>query len=299
LPKLTLEQDLIKIIKQRCQSSQAYIGDDCAVVDLTQGKYLFCLDNFTEGTHYSEEYFSPEDIGWKALAVNLSDIAAHAGDPLYILVGLSLNKAIPDKPRWVEDFYKGLHDCAGKFGNAQVIGGDISASHSHTSISVTVIGKALPQNFLRSSAKPGDKICVTGKFGNSANFLAGNQFDASNIRYHLRPEPRIQAAKELSKLNERGALMDASDGLVATLIEIAEQSGVNLEIDTALIPKDKFVTLSEALYGGEDYELVACLEHIPDNFTYIGEVRNQGETPMVIDIETGQSLTKAKIFSHF
>lgn len=297
---MSLERKLIEIIKKSGKQPNSFIGDDCAVVDCAAGNYLFCLDNFTEGTHYSEEYFNAEDIGWKSLAVNLSDIAAHAGTPLYILIGLSLSKSIPDKQRWVAEFYRGLNDCAEKFGGAQVIGGDISASCGLTSISVTVIGKASSaENFLRSNAKPGMKICVSGKFGNSASFLAGNHYDANNIRYHLRPQPRIREAQLLASCNQQAALMDASDGLVASLVEIAEQSSVNLAIDSHLVPRDPHVLLSEALYGGEDYELVACLESVPENFTCIGEVRDQVETPTVIDIQTGQNLTKQKIFSHF
>ena len=88
-----MEEKLLEIIS-RSIANPEFLGDDCAVVDLASENYLFCVDNFIENTHFSSEYFSPTDIGWKSLAVNISDIAAMAGDPLFALVGLSLNDSI-------------------------------------------------------------------------------------------------------------------------------------------------------------------------------------------------------------
>jgi thiamine-monophosphate kinase len=298
-PKMNIEHQLIKTIKDSLGQAGAVIGDDCAVIDLSAGKYLFCLDNFTENTHFSYEYFSVEDIGWKSLAVNLSDISAHAGDPLFILVGLSLAQNISDKNQWMSEFYRGLNLCASKFGGAQVIGGDISASQALTSISVTVIGKANQADCLRSMAKPGDKIFVTGKFGNSASFLSGARQEPDNKKYHLRPEPRLELAKNLMQVNSRAALMDSSDGLVASLYEIASQSKVNLAIDLEAVPRDGFVTLEQALYGAEDYELVACAPKAPAGFKEIGVVVECSQNPRVFDLSQKLLIEQDKIYKHF
>ena len=296
---MNLENQLIETIKASLGASASAIGDDCAVMDMSAGKYLFCLDNFNEGTHFSSEYFTPEDIGWKSLAVNLSDISAHAGEPLYILVGLSLGSNIINKTQWVKDFYQGLNSCAQKFGQAIVIGGDITASQSQTNISVAVIGKAPPKELLRSLAKPGDKVFVSGKFGNSASFLAGIRQEPENIKYHLRPEPRLNLAKAFAKSVSSAALMDASDGLAASLLEIARQSRVEIGIDTDLIPKDSFVSIQQALYGGEDYELVACSPKTPEGFIQIGEVICASENPKVLDLKQKLEISAEGVFRHF
>jgi thiamine-monophosphate kinase len=296
---VNIEHQLIKTIKDSLGVSGNVIGDDCATIDLSAGRYLFCLDNFTENTHFSYEYFSVEDIGWKSLAVNLSDIAAHAGDPLYILVGLSLAKNISDKNQWVKEFYCGLNLCASDFGGAQVIGGDISASQALTSISITVIGKTNHSECLRSMAKPGDKVFVTGKFGNSASFLHGARQELDNKKYHLRPEPRLELAKDLMQVNPRAALMDSSDGLVASLYEIANQSKVNLEIDLESIPRDSFVTLEQALYGAEDYELVVCAPKAPLGFKEIGVVLGSSQNPRVFDLSQKLEIGVGDVYKHF
>lgn len=292
-----LESKLISLIKS-LSPDPSFIGDDCAVIDIGEEKFLFTVDHFVEDVHYSEEYFSPEDIGWKAIAVNISDIAAMSGIPLWAMVGLSLSDKITDKETWVRKFYTGLNQCAKEFGGVKVIGGDITGAKDSTCISVSLIGKAFREPLLRSSAKPGDKVCVTGKFGNSASFLHSTCKN-EDIQYHLRPKPRIKEAQGIWQNNQRGALMDASDGLAQALIELAEQSQVDIEINSGLIPLDKHINLSLALYGGEDYELVGCFDEIPPNFIEIGLVKNGSTTPKVKDSYTNQYLDKSKIYRHF
>ncbi len=294
-----LEDKLINLIKS-LTPDPSYIGDDCAVIKIGEKNYLFSVDNFVEGVHFSQDYFSPEDIGWKALAVNISDIAAMAGEPLWVLVGLSLSKQIIDKEAWVKGFYTGLNECAEKFGKPKVIGGDITASNSDTFISISIVGKA-SQPLLRSTAKPGDKVCVTGKFGNSAYFLSqlgsGAKWDKS--QQHLRPEPRLKEAQGIFLNNTHGALMDTSDGLAQALYAIAEQSEVDIELDLDLIPRDSDVDLSLALYGGEDYELLGCFEQIPPNFTQIASVKPPKNQPTVYILRNNEVLSKNEIYNHF
>jgi len=283
------------------------IGDDCAVVELGDEKYLFSLDSFIENTHFKTDYFSPYDIGWKALAVNVSDIAAMAGSPLMALIGLNLRQDLEDKENWVREFYSGVKDCALKFGGVKIIGGDLCKSEAEISVSVSIIGKTHKHGvLLRSGAKAGDKVCVTGSFGNSAKFL--EEKCNGNVRSwkcdifeqaHLRPIPRISEAQTVWKNNSRGALMDTSDGLAQALIEISEQSKLDLCINTEQIPRDKDIDLSLALYGGEDYELLGCFEEVPEDFTLIGYCKKPDIEPKVIFEPNGEMLINNKSYSHF
>lgn len=305
------ESQLIQIISQTVPQAAKFIGDDCATLQLKEGFFVFSLDNFTEGTHYNSRVFSPYDIGWKALAVNLSDIAAMAADPLYYLVGLSL----PEKDsnsQWIQEFYSGMNDCANNFGSAVLIGGDISKS-SQTSISVSVVGSTIyPGLTARSNAQVGDYICVTGKFGNSAKFLDDYtkhlensqalqnflQIESSDKQYHLQPTPRLKEAKDLMEISPRVALMDTSDGLAQALWAIAEASLVAIEFNPELIPRDSYISLDMALYGGEDYELVASCSEIPAGFVQIGKVVSQGNSS-VKEFNTVKLLDRTKIYRHF
>ncbi|MBT6843648.1 MAG: thiamine-phosphate kinase [Candidatus Melainabacteria bacterium] len=286
-----MEAQLLSIIKSMAQDP-SLIGDDCAVIELGSEQYLFALDNFVEDVHYSNDYFSVEDIGWKALAINISDIAAMAGQPLFILVGLSLSDSIEDKENWVKDFYTGLNQCAEAFGNPKVIGGDICGSTAKTSISITIVGKAT-KALMRKSAEPGNLVCVTGSFGETGDFLQDTT--KAVPAKHLRPEPRLQEAQALLQTDSQAALMDSSDGLAQALFELAEQNQLELEIDAAAIPHGKSISLEHALYGGEDYELVTICMKAPKGFKVIGKAK-PGMGKIYLD---GELLTKAKIYRHF
>ena len=297
-----MEEQLIKLISNTITDS-SYLGDDCAVVKIAGEDYLFSLDNFVENTHFSSEYFCAEDIGWKALAVNISDIAAMAGQPLYAMVGLSLNKSLSDKENWVKSFYQGMQECADNFGGLKIIGGDISSQSGFTSISVAIIGKS-SRALLRSIPnKKNYKVCVTGKFGNSKSFLdnyqAKSPINQADKIYHLRPSPRVHEAQMLEKQALEAALMDASDGLAASLYTLAEINQGYIEIDSALIPKDAYVSLEQALYGGEDYELVGLFEKCPDGFTEIGVITYKDKQHGVYDKCLGQVIDKSKQYQHF
>ncbi len=307
-----MEEDLIKLITKSIPDSQNFIGDDAAVINIGNDKFLFSIDNFIEDVHYSNNYFSPYDIGWKALAVNISDIAAMRGLPLWFMVGLSLSPNIKNKPQWIEEFYSGIQDCAKKFGNPKLIGGDITASSSKTMISISIVGRALAEPCLRSHAQPGDILAVTGKFGNSASFLERIQkqnlqsipswlkseweSQSSDIQYHLRPEPRLQEAESIEG---RAALMDTSDGLAQAILNIAQNSKVNIELDTNIIPKDQNIETKLALYGAEDYELVACLEKPPSGFHPIGRVLSYSDNPQILDKSGYLALDPQLIYKHF
>lgn len=297
------EKRLIKIIQEVFPESKDFIGDDAALVKFNSPDLVFALDNLIESVHYDADLFSPYDIGWKALAVNISDLAAMASKPLYFLVGLAiaestLPKSIED---WVREFYSGIYDCAKAYGFPKLIGGDITKAIVKTAISITVIGEARSGNqFLRSSARSGDKLCVTGKFGNSGFFLKEylqSKKINSDKDYQLRPKPRLEEALKIKA--HRGALMDTSDGLAQALLEIAEQSKVDLIFDSGLIPKDSHIALQEALYGGEDYELLGSFAEVPEGFIQIGEVKDFSQKPMVMDLATNKALSFTGLYEHF
>lgn len=286
------EKDLIKIISDITKSK--YIGDDAAVLDLDQGKYCFALDSFIEGTHFSQEYFSPFDIGWKSLAINVSDMVAMGAYPLYTLVGLNLATDLQNKETWVKNFYEGFQACAKKFADIKILGGDLCVDQSHNHISVAIIGKT-QKVFYRNSAKVGDVISVSGKFGNSANFLATRNIIDKG--YHLRPSPRLDLLDSLANL-PRAALIDASDGLAKALMEIAIQSKVDIQIDLDSVPKDPHIDMDLLLYGGEDYELVLASEKALPGFYPIGRVLKTNSEAKIFDAKLIQ-IPINQGFEHF
>jgi thiamine-monophosphate kinase len=226
------------------------IGDDCAIwrprgaaEDL-----LFTTDMLIEGVHFLPATHRPEDIGWKALARGLSDIAAMGGEPRFCLVSLAL--APWPGGKWVDAFYRGLLRLARREGVA-LVGGDL-ARGPHLLCDIVVCG-AVPrgQALRRSGARPGDAIYVSGALGGSALGLARGSGRA--WRRHLRPEPRLALGRFLRRLGSTAA-MDLSDGLSLDLNRLCRASCVKAEISAP--PVYPGATLQQALDGGEDYELL-------------------------------------------
>ena len=263
---LSTEQQWIETIKQL--TNEELIGDDCAL--LPDGS-LITTDMLVEGNHFLAAKTSLYDLGWKSVAVNLSDIAAMAGVPQFAVVGLALPGAFAaDKFR---ELYSGISDCARHFGT-RIVGGDLTRADQIV-ISVSLIGKGGAGGVMtRSGARIGDVVITSGDFGASAAGLwlilsETPGFDYCRSR-HLRPSPRLSEARDLGQCSGGlGALMDASDGLADALLQIARASGVGIEIDyeeisvheqtkevAALSSQD---VMDLALYGGEDYELVAAV----------------------------------------
>ena len=230
------EQEILKVIRKIIPNSKKYLFDDAAIVEKN---LIVTTDTLVENTHFTQKTYIPEELGWKALAVNLSDIAAMGGKPLYALVSLSLPKNITLK--WIKDFYKGLNNCAKKY-KTEIIGGNLARS-KETNITITIIGKLIGKTIgKRSNAKPADLVFVTGAFGNAAK----------------KPIPQIVLGKKIMKLTKRAALMDSSDGLADCLIQIAKESNVKIIVEESNIPMSKNLSKNTnlTLYGGEDYELV-------------------------------------------
>ncbi len=251
------------------QNLRTGVGDDCAVWQGERTCYLSKVDSQVQGVHFTLDIISWRDLGWKALAVNLSDIAAMGGRPLYALVslGLPFETEVED----VMSLYTGMLDLAAQTGTA-VIGGHVSAS-SNLYIDVQVTGRtASPDGLVlsRSAAHPGDLIAVTGWLGSAASglkLLKHKMALEPSVTEYLKgafahPEPRLAEGRLLLDNGVRCAI-DISDGLIADLAHICQNSGVGAEIETEKLPirsevkavfGDKAADL--ALSGGEDYQLL-------------------------------------------
>lgn len=286
------------------------IGDDAAVWRGTPDCLtLATVDSLVEGVHFDLGTTSWEDLGWKALAENLSDIAAMGGAPRYALVGLGLPAHRTAEE--AEALYAGMRECAAAF-DCHIVGGDTVRSPV-VWLHITVIGESLPVRagsppiLTRSAAEPGDLIAVTGPLGASAaglRMLQQNDRSSGSARIiaaHLRPSPRVAAGQVLVEAGVRCAI-DISDGLLADVGHICERSKVDAEIDSDLVPVDPdaarafgSAALDLALTGGEDYELVCtgsrgALDQANSRLQILGEapvtvigaiVRQAGEHPEV------------------
>lgn len=250
------------------------IGDDTAVIRPPEGKLLLmAADMLVQDIHFSLQYASLEAVGWKALAVNMSDIAAMGGRPGQAVVSVAVPADFDVSQ--METLYEGLGNCARAFG-CDIVGGDTVKSLGGLMIDVSIIGFAEPERIVyRSGAKPGDVVMVTGPLGSSAAglFALNNQLPdiapdviEEAVKAHLFPRPRKEEGPLLAEAGLATAMNDISDGLASELIEICQASGVGCEIDYEAIPYTEAAGLLAdragvtprhwALCGGEDYELV-------------------------------------------
>lgn len=298
------EKEFIEIIKHTLNSN--YIGDDCAY--LKDLGIVITQDNLVEGIHFSLDFATPYQLGWKSAMVNISDVCASGAEPKYLTVGLSLPADVGGN--FVEEFYKGLKAASG---NIEIVGGDITGSDK-VFISVAAIGSTSGRKISsRKNAKAGYKIITSGEHGSSAaglRLLYQNREDFQKfINAHLMPSAQIEFSKKIAEsVADDYAMMDTSDGLMDALSQIAEASGVNLEVDFEKIPYDKdlekFPDFKDLIfYGGEDYQIVAAVpEYIAKDFNIIGEVK-KGSGVTVIEKEHCETFSKSdieqKLFNHF
>jgi len=291
------EKQLINIIKEETNSK--YIGDDCAYIK--NFGITVTQDNLVEDIHFSLRYASAYQIGWKSAAVNISDICASGAKPEYLTIGLSLPNYVDEK--FVKEFYEGAKDAAK---DAEIIGGDITGSDK-LFISITAIGSDKGRKISsRSNAKKGYKVIVSGEHGNSAmglKLLSENKLEKNIFTdSHLMPKAQIKFSKEIAEnIDCDYAMMDTSDGLADALYQIALASDVKISIDTLKIPHNSLVSMEQVLYGGEDYQLIACVpEKILNkitNYYIIGEVISDG-FGLEIDKKSINNVDD-KIFNHF
>lgn len=253
------------------------IGDDAAVVAADSGtEWLFAVDTMVEEIHFKPETMEDADIGYKALAANVSDIAAMGGVPKHALVSVSV------PPNWdagrMERLYEGLYACAEQYGIA-VVGGDTTSSPKHLVVAVTLIGCVEAGSAIRrSGARAGQFVFLTGPTGLSAGGLHGmlGQSEAARVPMppkrlidaHRRPLPSVKAGRLLQGF--ASSLNDVSDGLASEAWEIAEASGARLVLRETELPISGELagyaglcgasTLDWILYGGEDYVLLGTAD---------------------------------------
>ncbi len=322
------ETGLLKIVQGYCPG-QAVV-DDAALVAITPGQQLVVTtDVLVDGVHFSLGQANPElitmsglDVGWRAAAANLSDLAAMGANPLGITVGLSLPGKTP--VAWVEQIYQGLTNCLGSYGHAPILGGDICRS-GVLSLAVTALGEVIPEQAIyRHTAQPGDLILVTGVHGASraglellmrpdwGDFLAQEQRQAL-INAHQRPTPRLDVIQAIRQHlpTARISGMDSSDGLADGILQICQQSQVGATLWGEAIPLvnqlPEDLRWAWGLYGGEDFELVltlnpdaanALLPKLRPGATTIGEITANPE----IVIKTPKriiALEPEQRFQHF
>ncbi len=234
------------------------IGDDCAILRLSPGSdFLVTTDLCIEKVHFRREWHPPQSVGHRCLARGLSDIAAMGGEPLACFLSLGLPADLPQK--WADQFLRGLEALARRF-KVQLAGGDTSAAHDIIA-DIIVVGKVpAGEALLRSGARPGDRIFVTGELGASATTLhrlySGERIRPSRSSGHFYPEPRLALGRWLREHGLATALIDVSDGLSVDLGHICQESDVAATVDPSRLPKAKDATLELALHGGEDYELL-------------------------------------------
>lgn len=274
-----------------CPDGICGIGDDCAVIPSSEGDLLFSTDLLMEGVHFLRDESSPEDVGWKAAAVNISDIAAMGGIP----VATFLSIALPEDAQgeWAERFMEGYAQISRRY-DVPLLGGDTTSSLRDIAVNVGILGRCQAGKCLmRSSAKVGETIYVTGPLGDSAGglqvILKGlERSEEMNVlvNRHKRPVPRVREGQMLMESGRVSAMMDISDGIASDLRHIMKASGVG-----AVVALDRLPCSPELLSvcagqgwdryglqtsGGEDFELLftgpAGLEYELDFHIYpIGE----------------------------
>ena len=266
------------------------IGDDGAVLEALVHP-IVTTDALVENVHFRRDWTSAYDLGIKAMAVNLSDLAAMGAAPVAAFVSLALPRDCESE--WITGLYAGMESLAARYGFT-VAGGDMTSAPL-VMMSVALVGDLMPeaqgQPVLRSGARVGDAVCVTGTLGDSAAGLALLQAPEVKIspaarayllERHHRPTPRLDAIRELLGANRAaiGAGLDLSDGVAGDAWHIARASGVNIEIDADALPISdacreaaralKISPVDWALAGGEDYELCLCVA--PNAFPQLAQI---------------------------
>jgi len=326
------EFGFIESIKKECATSLKGvikgIGDDCAVFGPYSDRVLlFTTDMLVEDIHFLWDSITPYQLGWKAIAVNLSDIAAMGGRPLFILSALAIPREMDVE--LIQDLYRGMKDISDHY-RVNIVGGDTVASPDKLIINVSLIGDAKENEVLyRSAAKPGDKIYLTGTVGDSSAGLKilkkeisppkamGSHF----IKVHNEPRPLIEAGKIIATSRLATAMIDLSDGLLSDLRHICEESRVGALLFGNRIPlspelkllaaRTNFDPLDLALSGGEDYLLLLTVpeancknlellfkDNRPSPLYLIGEIREGEGIRMVKDDGSIEELG-IRGFNHF
>lgn len=321
------EHGLLERLQRFCPPE--IVGDDGAILATDPDKSLVVTtDVLVDGVHFSDRTTKAFDVGWRATAANLSDLAAMGATPLGITVGLSLPGE--QTVSWVESVYQGIAACLATY-QTPLVGGDICRS-TVASLAITALGEVKSQRAIRRSiAQPGDAIVVTGLHGLSRGGLElllnpdlGHNLDASEraklIEAHQRPIPRLDILPYLAKIPAQIAIagMDSSDGLADALRQICTASGVGAVIEQSCLAifsgliklAGQETARNWVLHGGEDFELVLCLapefadnlvQELGKNGTIIGKITKNPQIQLINpDGRVVQEiLNLSKGFQHF
>jgi thiamine-monophosphate kinase len=286
---------LHELTKRFDQGPQVYVGpgDDAAVLRTPKGHVVVSTDLLVEGRHFRREWASAADIGRRAAAQNLSDINAMGGRATALTVGLALPRDLP--AQWLLDLADGIAEEAAHVG-ASIVGGDLTAG-SEVVIAVTVLGECAVAPVLRSGARAGDVLAIAGRQGWAAAGLAvlGRGFRSPRVlvEAHQRPQPPYEAGP-LAAAGGATSMIDVSDGLVADVGHLADDSGVAIDIDSGAFELDDPLRAVGAalgvdpmqfvLGGGEDHPIVATFPAgtgLPEGFREIGRVSDRTNGPGV------------------
>lgn len=281
-----LVQKLKKILTRDHPNTVISLGDDAFVYKSFAGNTVIAQDMMVEDVHYKTSTFSAGDLGFKALAVNLSDLAAMGAKPHFAQVSLALPADVSEE--WILNFYSGMVELADQY-KVEIVGGDLSRSPGPIVVDVSVTGE-VNESFSRSGAQSGDLLAVTGPLGLSHTGRMALEKElyiyAESTQKHLRPKPRLDVAALLQQ-HQLGrdsihALMDCSDGLINDVLHLTRQKELGLELREEDIPIDSDTlgmaaslnqkALDWAFWGGEDYELlIAFPKNKKDELKYIFE----------------------------
>lgn len=297
------EFGLLARLRERLASP--YLGDDAAVLAVAPGRQLLAtVDVQVDGVHFLRGFMTPQQTGHRAIAVNVSDIAAMGGCPRYALLSLLL--PVSTEVAWVEALYDGLEAETARWDMA-IAGGNLSQTAGPLAIDVTVLGDVEPALLLRrTGARAGDALLVTGDLGRAAaglRLLRRRGVPAGRfgplVAAYCTPTPRVREGQALARTRAVHAAMDLSDGLAADVHRLAEESRTGARIDAAALPISPDVRaaasalevdpLDLALHGGEDFELLvaappdavetltAAAAEVGTGLARIGEVRPAGD----------------------
>ncbi len=265
-----------QLFREGEEDNRLGIGDDCAVLPSGDGSSLLVTtDMLIENRHFRMDWIDPEDLGYKALAVNISDISAMGGAPEFAFLSLGLHSDISTE--WLDRFFRGTRELSA-IHDIKLMGGDTTKSPSDMVISYTLLGLTDQSKvLLRSGARPGDKIALLGKVGESGaglkllaeKELNGNSKYQSLVKAHNRPKLFVREAQYLAEFNAVHSMIDLSDGIQSDARHIANRSGAELIIDLDLLPLSSTLTgfcneyscsaTELALTSGEDYGLLFTL----------------------------------------
>jgi thiamine-monophosphate kinase len=299
------------------------LGDDAAVLTFA-GSVVATCDIQVEGVHFTWALCAPGDVGWRAVAVNLSDLAAMGGTPRFVLISMALP---PETPVGVvENLYRGVAEISASHA-VVVAGGNLSSTSGPLVIDVTALGDA-GRPLRRAGARPGDRVWVTGEVGKAAagRFLAGHPGTGvpgrdALVAAYRRPTPRVEAGRLLGGAREVSAMIDTSDGTAIDLLHVVEASRAGVRLDAQRLPVQQGLigAAQEAgcdpaawmLEGGEDYELVftaaqefdaqapGLASRLAVPLTCIGEILPQAEGRWILDRDGHRRPLEPQGWDHF